>query len=375
MKIAIIAGEASGDLHGSNLMKAFHALQKDIVFMGIGGDKMIAQGLQPIRHISQTNFMGFLEVAKNIRSIRTIMKDTREMLLKERPDALILIDYPGFNLRMAKFAHKHGIKVLYYISPQLWAWKKGRIKTIEKCVQKMYVIIPFEKDFYNKEAGIEVEFVGHPLLDALSNFEPNPDFRKIHGLTEKPIAAVLAGSRKQEIKKMLPVMLSVADRFPEYQFVIAGASTLDKNYIAQFIPAHLSVPIIQGQTYQILAHAHIAIVKSGTSTLETALFNVPEVVVYKGSWLSYQIGKRVINKDMIKYIAMVNLIMDKPVVQELIQDEFNTENLTLAVQKLGDEAYRKTMQSNFQELRKKLGEAGASRRCAESMLREIQNKI
>lgn len=371
MKVAIIAGEASGDLHGSNLMKAFHALQKDIVFTGIGGDKMKEQGLQLIRHISETNFMGFLEVAKNIRTIRRMMKDTQDMLLKERPDALILIDYPGFNLRIAKFAHKHGIKVLYYISPQLWAWKKGRIKIIEKCVRKMYVIIPFEKDFYKRESDLDVEFVGHPLLDALATFEPDTDFIQAHNLNSKPIVAILPGSRKQEIKKMLPIMLSVADNFPQYQFVIAGASTLDKNYIAQFIPSHLSVPVIQGKTYQILAHAYMAIVKSGTSTLETALLNVPEVVVYKGSWLSYQIGKRLINREMIKYIAMVNLIMDKPVVQELIQNEFNTENLTLAVEKLGDNAYRSVMQNDFQNLRKKLGEKGASQRCAEAMLREI----
>jgi lipid-A-disaccharide synthase len=374
MKIAIIAGEASGDLHGSNLMKAFHALQKDILFIGIGGDKMLAQGLQPVRHISQTNFMGFLEVAKNIRTIRRMMKDTQDMLLRERPDALILIDYPGFNLRMAKFAHKHGIKVLYYISPQLWAWKKGRIKIIEQCVQKMYVIFPFEQNFYKKEANLDVEFVGHPLLDALSTFEPDPDFRKTYSLNEKPIVAVLSGSRKQEIKKMLPIMLSVVDKFPEYQFVIAGASTLEKSYIESFIPKHLSVSVIQGNTYQVLAHAYMAMVKSGTSTLETALFNVPEVVVYKGSWLSYQIGKRLINKEMIKYIAMVNLIMDKPVVQELIQNEFNTENLTLALQKLSQEEYRTIMQKDFEQLRKKLGDIGASTRCAEAMLREILKK-
>lgn len=371
MKLAIIAGEASGDLHGSNLMKAFHALQKDIHFIGIGGDRMIAEGLKPIRHISQTNFMGFWEVAKNIRTIRKMIKDTQEMLLQERPDALILIDYPGFNLRMAKFAHKHGIKVLYYISPQLWAWKKGRIKIIQKCVQKMYVIIPFEQDFYKKEAHLDVEFVGHPLLDALSSFEPDANFRQKHYLNEKPIVALLPGSRKQEIKKMLPIMLTVADKFSQYQFVIAAASTLDTNYLKEFIPSHLSIPIIQGQTYQLLSHAYMAVVKSGTSTLETALFNVPEVVVYKGSWLSYQIGKRLINKEMIKYIAMVNLIMDKPIVQELIQNEFNTKNLMLAIEKLGQQEYRNAMQKDFQELRKKLGEVGASQRCAQAMLKEI----
>lgn len=374
MKIAIIAGEASGDLHGSNLMKAFHTLQKNIIFIGIGGDKMLAQGLQPIRHISQTNFMGFLEVAKNIRTIRKMIKDTQDMLLKERPDALILIDYPGFNLRIAKFAHQHGIKVLYYISPQLWAWKKGRIKIIQQCVQKMYVIIPFEKAFYKKEANLDVEFVGHPLLDALQDFIPDVDFRKKYNLDEKPIVAILPGSRKQEIKKMLPIMLSVIDKFPDYQFVIAGASTLEKSYIESFIPKTLSVSIIQGNTYQLLAHAYMAVVKSGTSTLETALFNVPEVVVYKGSWASYQIGKRLINKEMIKYIAMVNLIMDKPVVQELIQNEFNTQNLTLALQKLTQTEYRTAMQKDFQELRAKLGDIGASERCAKAMLNEIIKK-
>lgn len=371
MKIAIIAGEASGDLHGSNLIKAFHKLQKDMIFIGIGGDKMIAQGLQPIRHINQTNFMGFWEVAKNLSTIRKMMKETQDMLLKERPDALILIDYPGFNLRMAKFAHQHGIKVLYYISPQLWAWKKGRIKIVQKYVQKMYVIIPFEQEFYKKEANIDVEFVGHPLLDALADFQLDPDFHQTYQLNEKPIIAILPGSRKQEIKKMLPIMLSVVDAFPEYQFVIAGASTLDKNYIQQFIPNSLSVPIIQGKTYQILARSHLAIVKSGTSTLETALFNVPEVVVYKGSWLSYQIGKRLINKKMIKYIAMVNLIMDKPVVQELIQKDFNTKNLISAIQNLLNDENRKRMLNDFQLLRKKLGEIGASERCAKAMLNEI----
>ncbi|MCS7028377.1 MAG: lipid-A-disaccharide synthase [Bacteroidia bacterium] len=374
MKIAIIAGEASGDLHGSNLMRAMRTLHNDLHFVGIGGDKMIAQGLEPIRHITQTNFMGFWEVAKNIKTIQKMIQDTQQMLLKHRPDAIILIDYPGFNLRMAKFAYQHGIKVLYYISPQLWAWKKGRIKIIQKYVHKMYVIFPFEKEFYKREANIEVEFVGHPLLDALCEFEVNPNFRQEYQLSQKPIVAILPGSRKQEIKNMLPTLLSIVSKFPEYQFVIAAANTVDKNYIQEFVSPTLNVPVIQGQTYQVLAHAYIAIVKSGTSTLETALFNVPEVVVYKGSWLSYQIGKRLINKKMIKYISIVNLIMDKAVVPELIQKECNTTNLIQALHKLTDSSYRAKMQNDFLELRKKLGQAGASQRCALSMLQEITKK-
>ncbi|MCS7077414.1 MAG: lipid-A-disaccharide synthase [Bacteroidia bacterium] len=373
MKVAIIAGEASGDLHGSNLMRAMHTFQNDLEFIGIGGDKMIAQGLKPIRHITQTNFMGFWEVAKNIKTIQKMIQDTKQMLLNHRPDAIILIDYPGFNLHIAKFAYQHGIKVLYYISPQLWAWKKGRVKIIQKYVHKMYVIFPFEKEFYKKEANIEVEFVGHPLLDALCEFEVNSNFKTEYQLSQKPIVAILPGSRKQEIKNMLPTLLSVVDEFPGYQFVIAAAQTVDKNYIEQFIPSSLNVPIIQGQTYQVLAHAYMAIVKSGTSTLETALFNVPEVVVYKGSWLSYQIGKRLVNKKMIKYISIVNLIMGRSVVPELIQNQCNTANLIQALQKLSDGAYRTKMQNDFSSLRKILGDVGASYRCAKSMLDEIKN--
>ncbi|NNK82612.1 MAG: lipid-A-disaccharide synthase, partial [Flavobacteriaceae bacterium] len=336
MKYYIIAGEASGDLHGSNLMRAL--LKKDVHadFRFWGGDLMEKTGGTLVKHYRDLAFMGFIEVLMNIRTITQNLSYCKDDIEAYQPDCIIFIDYPGFNMRIAKWAKLKGYKTYYYISPQIWAWKEGRIKAIKRDVEYMYVILPFEKDFYEKKHNFPVEFVGHPLIDAISNrlqvdeFE----FRAEYELSEKPIIALLPGSRKQEIKKMLSVMLSIVDDFPSHQFVIAGAPSQDYSFYQQYI-TNPRVHFISNKTYDLLSVSSAAIVTSGTATLETALFKVPEVVGYKSSWISYQIGKRLIKH--IKYISLVNLIMDKEVVTELIQDAFNKKRLKEELTKLLNE--------------------------------------
>ena len=292
MKLFIIAGEASGDLHGSNLIKELSRLEPNIEVNAWGGDLMRKEGAVIYKHYRDLAFMGFWEVAKNLNTIRKNFKLCKEQIRAYAPDAVIFIDYPGFNLRMAKWVKSKGIKTIYYISPQLWAWKAGRIKTIKEYVDKMITIIPFEKSWY-KERGYEVDYVGHPLLEFTNTFKPNPLFIEENQLTSDPIIALLPGSRKQEIEKILPVFLEIAGDFKDYQFVIAGAPQLDEQYYQPFI-RRTNVSLVTNQTYDLLSHATVACVTSGTATLETALFNVPQVVCYKGNFISYQIGKKVI---------------------------------------------------------------------------------
>jgi lipid-A-disaccharide synthase len=326
MKYYIIAGEASGDLHASNLMKAL--LQKDnhAEFRYWGGDLMSQVGGTLVKHYRDLAFMGFAEVFMNLRTILKNIKYCKKDITNYHPDVLILIDYPGFNMRIAEFAKQRNITVHYYISPQIWAWKENRIKKIKRDVDQMYVILPFEKDFYEKKHNFPVHFVGHPLLDAIADRKQvDPEqFRKENNLNEKPIIALLPGSRKQEIAKMLFVMLKMIEKFTDSQFVIAGAPSQDLKFYQQFI-SNENVAIVENKTYDLLSVANAAIVTSGTATLETALFKVPEVVCYKGSAISYQIGKRLVKN--IKYISLVNLILDKEVVTELIQDDFNEKKL------------------------------------------------
>jgi lipid-A-disaccharide synthase len=369
MKYYIIAGEASGDLHASNLMKAILKLQESATFRCWGGDLMRAQGGDMVKHYRDLAFMGFSEVAMNIRTILGNIKLCKEDILKNKPDALILVDYPGFNLRIAEFAQNAGFKVFYYISPQVWAWKKSRVFKIKKFVDRMFVILPFEKDFYARY-DCDVDFVGHPLLDMIETLPPNIEnaFRQKYGLTALPIIALLPGSRKQEISKMLPLMLSVIPKFPDYQFVMAGAPSIETVFYSHLI-GKSNVKLISGATHALLQNSFAALVTSGTATLETALFNVPEVVCYKGSFISYQIAKRVIDPSIIKYISLVNLIMDKEVVKELIQNDLTPWNLILELNKItADKAIREQMFKDYNQLREKLGGSGASEKTAKLIL-------
>ncbi|WP_300669202.1 lipid-A-disaccharide synthase [Soonwooa sp.] len=357
MKYYIIAGEASGDLHGSNLMKALKEKDPNADFRFWGGDLMAAEGGHLVKHYRDLAFMGFVEVVQNLSTILKNIKLCKKDIANYKPDVLILVDYPGFNLRIAKFAKSLGIRVVYYISPQLWAWKEGRVETIKKYVDDMLVILPFEKDFYKKHK-VDAHFVGHPLLDAISDLPPVDveTFKKENGLNQQPIIALLPGSREQEVKKMLELMLSVRSNFKDYQFVIAGAPSLPKSFYEQFVDA--DVHFVSNKTYDLLRCSEAALVTSGTATLETALLNTPEVVCYRGSKISYEIAKRLVKH--IKYISLVNLIMDREVVTELIQDDLNTKNLVKELQDILTGSKRGQMLSDFAQLREKLGGKGAS---------------
>ena len=362
MKYYIIAGEASGDLHASNLMKALKKADKKANFRFWGGDLMNNEGGTLVKHYKELAFMGFAEVILNLGTILKNIKFCKADILTYKPDCLILVDYPGFNMRIATFAKKNNIKVHYYISPQIWAWKENRINKIKRDVDKMYVILPFEKDFYEKKHHFPVHFVGHPLIDAIFNRSvvDTTKFREKHKLTDKPIIAVLPGSRKQEIKKMLSVMLKITDKFPDYEFVIAGAPSQEYNFYKQFIKDD-NVKFIDNKTYDLLSISYAALVTSGTATLETALFKIPEIVCYKTSFISYQIGKRLVD---LKYISLVNLIMEKEVVTELIQNDFNEVRLEKELLKILNKKIREQIFNDYYDLECKLGSNGASKKVA-----------
>ena len=367
MKYYIISGEASGDLHASNLMKALKDQDAHADFRFWGGDLMKEVGGTLVKHYKDLAFMGFAEVIMNLRTILNNIKFCKQDLLEYAPDALILVDYPGFNLRIAEFAKKHNITVHYYISPQIWAWKENRIKKIKRDVDQMYVILPFEKEFYEDKHDFPVHFVGHPLLDAIADRkEVDPEkFAGDNGLNDKPIVALLPGSRKQEISVMLSVMLKMAPKFPDHQFVIAGAPGQDKSFYEKFITGS-NVAFVTNKTYDLLSVSKAALVTSGTATLETALFRVPEVVCYKGNELSYQIGKRLVN---VKFISLVNLILDREVVKELIQNEFNEKNLENELFKILDHRGRKAIFDAYYDLEKALGGKGASENTAKLIVK------
>ena len=372
MKYYLIAGEASGDLHGANLMRALQQIDPEAEFRFWGGDRMEAVGGKLIKHYRDLAFMGFWEVVTNLRTILRNIDFCKRDIIQFQPDAIIFIDYPGFNMRIAKWAKQQGIPTHYYISPQIWAWKENRIKAIKRDVDAMYVILPFEKDFYEEKHQYPVHFVGHPLLDAIAARKEVSEevFKRENGLDERPIIALLPGSRKQEIAKMLSVMLSVVESYHQYQFVIAGAPSLGYDFYKQFIKEE-NVHFVSGKTYDLLAHSYTALVTSGTATLETALLNVPEVVCYRGNWISYQIAKRVIS---LKYISLVNLIMDAPVVTELIQGALNTRNLKVELNKLLNADYREKLLKDYEALREKLGNEGASERTAQAIYDSLQDK-
>lgn len=315
MRYYIISGEASGDLHGSNLIKELRNMDAQADIRAWGGDKMKAQGADIVKHYKDLAFMGFVEVVMNIRTVLNNIKWCKEDITNYKPDVLILIDYPGFNLRIAKWAKQQGIKVVYYISPQIWAWKEGRIKDIKASVDKMLVILPFEKEFYQKH-NYPVEYVGHPLLEFVSQSLDHPVTKP---LSDKPIIALLPGSRTQEINVAMPIMMQVVDQFPQYQFIIAQAPGQTAASYQPYLN-NQQVSLVAEGTYEILKQSKAALVTSGTATLETALFGVPQLVCYKGNPVSYWLAKRLIK---VKYISLVNLILDKPAIKELIQHEFN----------------------------------------------------
>ncbi|MES2276916.1 MAG: lipid-A-disaccharide synthase [Bacteroidota bacterium] len=368
MKYYLVAGEASGDLHGANLMKALKERDTNADFRYFGGDLMQAQGGTLVKHYADMAFMGFTEVLMNLRAIFKNLNACKADISAWQPDVVILIDFPGFNLKISQYAKKEGFKTCYYISPKVWAWNQKRVLKIKRVVDHLFCILPFEVDFY-KTWGMEVDYVGNPLLDAVSAFKPDVNFIATNKLTDKKIIALLPGSRKQEISRLLPDMVQVAAQFPQYQFVIAGAPSFNAQYYNEYLAGE-SIPIVFNATYDLLNHAEAAIVASGTATLETALFNVPQVVVYKGGAISIAIARMVVS---IKFISLVNLIMDKPVVKELIQEDCNPAQVATELNLLvTDSSYRNRMLANYDELDVRMGEPGASAKTADLIVGYMQ---
>ncbi len=370
MKYYLIAGEASGDLHGANLLKALKKYDGAPQFKAWGGDLMAAQGASLVKHYRELAFMGFAEVLLNLRTILGNIKFCKQDIVAFQPDVLILIDYPGFNMRIAEFAKKQGIRVIYYISPQIWAWKKNRVFKLKRDVDRMLTILPFEKDFY-KQYDMEVDFVGHPLLDAISEraaFNRNERLKEFSLAGDAQVLALLPGSRSQEIRKMLPLMVEAAEA-EGLEWIIAGAPSQDLAFYQKIVPAK-NLKLVFGRTYEILEIADFALVASGTATLETALIGTPEVVCYKGNWISYLIARVLVK---IKYISLVNLIMDRELVTELIQENFTLGKLQAELRKLGDDLKRKQLLESYQQLREKLGGAGASEKAAQLIYEDISS--
>lgn len=368
MKYFLVAGERSGDLHGSNLIKALKEQDREASFRGLGGDFMEVAGMQLLVHYNEMAFMGFLEVVKNLPAILGFMNQCKKEILKYRPDALILIDYAGFNLRIARWAKAKGIKVFYYISPKVWAWNQKRALKIKASVDHMFVIMPFEQEFYARY-DYKVDFVGNPLLDAISSFDPDPEFRSKNKLQQKPLIAVLPGSRRQEIENMLGYMLELIPAFPDYQFVVAGIKNMPSDFYKNALE-HPQAQVVFDQTYDLLSHAEAAVVTSGTATLETALFEVPQVVCYKTSWFSYQIASRLIRVD---YISLVNLISGKEVVKELIQDSLHAGNLKQELSKIVKGGKKRPEQlQEYKAIKQQMGTTSASQTTAGLVLKYLQ---
>ena len=362
MKYYLIAGEASGDLHASNLMKGLKKFDKKAEFRFFGGEKMEDVGGQLVRHYKSMAYMGVVDVLLHIRTIGKNLKFCKSDILEYQPDVVILVDYAGFNLRIAEYAKSIGLKVYYYISPKVWVWKKSRIEKLREFTDKLFVILPFEVSFFEKNK-LEAEYFGNPLMDSIHDFKSgNPDkknFLEAHMLNKKPVVALLSGSRKDEIKRCLPEMLKVAKAYPEYNFVIAGAPSASKGLYEKIIKK-TQVKIVYNQTYELLNVAYAALVTSGTATLETAIFNVPQVVVYKTSPFNYHIGILFIK---IRFFSLVNLIAGKEVVKELLQYQVR-KKLRTEFERLLQESERKKMKEEYLQLRKLLGEPGGSERVA-----------
>lgn len=366
MKYYIIAGEASGDLHGSNLIKEIKKLDTEASIRCWGGNLMQQAGGTLAKHYRDLAFMGFVEVLKNLRIILRNLRFCKKDIEIFKPDILVLIDYPGFNLRITAWAKEKGIKTVFYISPQVWAWKENRVKKMKQTIDKMIVILPFEKDYYQRKWNWEVEYVGHPLAHVIENW-PKPTAV----LSEKPIIALLPGSRKQEIYKKLPLMLEVSKYLPDYQFIVAKAPGLEDIFYHSMVQSYPNVQSISGETYTLLQQSRAALVTSGTATLETALFNVPEVVCYKGSSISYAIAKQLIK---IKFISLVNLIMDKEVVKELIQNDLTVYNLITELKKLlKDTIVQQQIKEDYQRLKDLLYAGGNASEKAAAIIYSMVN--
>ena len=372
MKYYIIAGEASGDLHASNLMKALLVEDSDAEFRFWGGDKMQAVGGTLVKHYKELAFMGFWEVFINLFTILKNISFCKKDILNFNPDAIIYVDYPGFNLRIAAWAKKQGFKNLYYISPQIWAWKENRISKIKRDLDALYVILPFEEPYYKDKHNYKVQFVGNPLVDVIQeSLKENDTFRADQKLdANTPIIALLPGSRKQEIIKMMPTFIEVIDRFPQYKFVIAAAPGIDFEWYQQFLIGQ-QVILVQNQTYPLLKNSFAAIVTSGTATLETALFRVPQMVCYRSSFLSYQIAKRIIT---LPFISLVNLIMDKAVVSEILQNEFTVTRIAEELKLITESEKRNQLLNAYEQLNSKLSAGGASTKTAVAMVELLRKK-
>ncbi len=371
MRYYLIAGEASGDLHGSNLMKALKKKDPDAVFRCFGGDLMQQAGGQLVKHYREMAFMGILNVLLNLKTIRRNLELCKKDLIAFRPDVLILIDYPGFNLRIAEFAQKNSLKIYYYISPKVWAWKENRVKKIKAFTDEMFTILPFEKEFYRKH-GMEVHYVGNPTVDSIAAFREKSlsekDFRKQNNLDERPVVALLAGSRVQEIKKTLPLMKKTALHFPDFQFVIAGVSSID-NVLYDNLLRNSELKIIFDQTFNLLDNAHAALVASGTAALETALFYVPQTVIYKieGGLLLDIIIRNFVLKTI--GVALPNIVMNEEIIKEWIQKKMTLKNVNAELKKLlYNENYRQKIINDYKRLEAKMGEPGCANRAAEKMV-------
>lgn len=370
-KLFFIAGEASGDLHASNLAAALLRANPELKLMGWGGELMEQEGVEILKHYRELAFMGFWEVVKNLKTIFKNIDLCKQQISEEKPNALVLIDYPGFNLRIAKWAKEMGIPVYYYIAPQIWAWKENRVNQIKKNVTELFAVLPFEKEFYSKK-GMDVHFVGHPLLDEVKKrkrLESN-SFRTQFHLDERPIIALLPGSRKQEVKRMLEVMLKLELKYPNYQFIIAGAPSLRPEFYHSLI-GEQKTKLVFGVTYDLFEAAEAAMVTSGTATLEAALLNCPEVVCYKANPISYFIAKQLVK---IKFISLVNLLLDREAVRELIQFEWNLNQASQeldAILKGGMK--REYILASYRELRMKLGNGGASDTTAQLLLESLES--
>ncbi|SKB63869.1 lipid-A-disaccharide synthase [Sphingobacterium nematocida] len=368
MRYYIIAGETSGDLHGANLIKALKVKDPDAVFRIVGGDRMQQEANQnALIHTSEMAFMGFVEVIKNLGTISKNLKTVKKDLLDFNPHTVILIDFPGFNLKIASFAKAHQIKTCYYISPKIWAWNQGRVHKIKKIVDHMFCILPFEVDFY-KRFGMKVDYVGNPLLDAISNYSFNSDFRRDNRLTEAPIIALLPGSRKMEIEQILPDMIELYYAFPKHQLVIAGAPNFELSYYQNYT-ADLDIPVVFDRTYDLLKNADAAVVTSGTATLETGILKVPQVVVYKANPISVWLARKLIK---VKFISLVNLINDYLSVIELIQQDCNPGQIRDEIGKIiSEKEHRDSILENYEVLAGKLGEPGASKKTAKLILQYL----
>lgn len=364
MKYFLIAGEASGDLHGAHLVSALKEADSEADIQCWGGDKMQEAGAKVLKHIKELAFMGFVEVLLNLPQILKNFKLIKQQMLTFKPDVVVFIDYPGFNLRMAEWTHKKGIKNAYYIAPQVWAWKENRIQKMRKYIDRLYVILPFEKEYFESR-DIDTRYVGHPLLEGISSKMEDRSKKT----NDEKLVALLPGSRKQEIEKMLPVMLKALEPFPDIKAVIAGAPNMDRDFYQQWTKTSSKVSLMENRTYDLLGRADYALVTSGTATLETALFQVPQIVLYKGNWISYQIARRFVK---VPYISLVNLILGRPVVPELIQNEVEPKTVAHKLQKLMTTTQTNAQKEAYRNLNDMLDEGGASKLVAQDVVAQLK---